>query len=429
MNLEKAKTFILTLLVLFSVFLTWMIWNNQPNYDWLNLKDLDNIAIAKEKKVSDVVLPVKILYHENSLTTGTVHDGEISRVMNLLKTWTFDMSSSRLLPKKDLYGLMSGKNRIELDFPNPVPFSVYQNVLNFANKKIPNGNFDHIVVELNKGTKNLNHVYFISLVSNKVYEASTDQKAIQVFIAKLNENHDLYKPYEEFSLSGSRKVYLPAGNPVMNQYKYATTEIDIDKFKKALFVDPNFVKRVAGEYTNGISLLRTDESNKVLTYVNPGENIGYSMDPNHLLTRAIDFINQHSGWMDQYQYFEMNEKENKVVFRLFKDGYPVFNNDGMAEIQEYQGKNEIYKYVRPYYALSLNLPIKSAAVQLASARNVIAQLQKDPSIQMDKVTDIAAGYRLIKEEGNEGIVSLKPAWYYCYNGTWRMVGGDEDGLE
>lgn len=50
MSLEKVKTIILTLLVLLSLLLTWLIWNNQPNYDWLNLKDLDNIAIAKEKR-------------------------------------------------------------------------------------------------------------------------------------------------------------------------------------------------------------------------------------------------------------------------------------------------------------------------------------------------------------------------------------------
>ncbi|AWP38693.1 hypothetical protein DXF96_05365 [Heyndrickxia coagulans] len=427
MSLEKAKTIILTLLVLLSLLLTWLIWNNQPNYDLLNLKDLDNIAIAKEKKVPGIILPDKILYHENDGTTGTVHDGEISRVMNLLRTWTFDMSSSRLLQKKDLYNLMYGKNRIELDFPAPVPFSVYQSVLNFANKKVPDADFDHIVIELNKGTKNLNHVYFISTASNKVYEASTDQKSIQVFISKLNDNKSLYKPYTAFALSGPRRIYLPAGNPVVNQYKYATTDIEIDKFKKALFADPNFVKKVAGEYTNGISLLRTDESNKVLTFVNPGEDIGYSSDPNHLLTRAIDFINQHSGWTDQYQYFEINERENEVTFRLFKDGYPVFNDDGMAEIREYLGKSEIYKYVRPYFNLSLNLTLKPAAVKLPPAQDVIAGLQTNPSVQMNKVRDIAVGYRLQKD--SDDILSLQPAWYYCEDGIWKMAGGDEDGLE
>lgn len=173
--------------------------------------------------------------------------------------------------------------------------------------------------------------------------------------------------------------------------------------------------------------MRTDESNKVLTFVNPGEDIGYSSDPNHLLTRAIDFINQHSGWTDQYQYFEINERENEVTFRLFKDGYPVFNDDGMAEIREYLGRSEIYKYVRPYFNLSLNLPLKPAAVKLPPAQDVIAGLQTNPSVQMNKVRDIAVGYRLQKD--SDDILSLQPAWYYCYNGVWKMAGGDEDGLE
>ncbi|WP_018663439.1 YycH family regulatory protein [Heyndrickxia acidiproducens] len=429
MSLEKVKTLLLTILVIVSVLLTWLIWNNQPNYDWLNLKDLDNISIAKEKKVSEVVLPVKVLYHENNATVGTVHEGEISRVMKILQNWNFDVSNTKMLPKNNLYALMSGPNRIELDFPNPVPFSVYRNVFNFTNKKMPNANFDHIVLELKTGTKNSNHVYFISLETNQVFEASIDQKETQYLIKKLKDNQDLYKPYSAFPLAGNRKIYLPDASPVVNRYKYATTDIDIDKFKKALFRDPNFVKKVTDEYTNGNSLLKTDDDNQVFSFVNPGEDMSYGIMNNHLLMRAIDFINQHSGWTDHFQYFEMNEKKNEVTFKLFKNGYPVFNSDGMADIQEFWGGNEIYKYTRPYFLLSLNLPIKPAKVELDPAKQVVSRLQNDTSINMNKVEEITIGYHLSKDGNGEGILSFQPAWYYCYNGTWKKVGGDGNGLE
>ncbi|MCM3024137.1 YycH family regulatory protein [Heyndrickxia ginsengihumi] len=430
MKLETIKTTILSVLVCLSIFLTWLIWNNQPSYEWLNLNDLSNISISKEKKVSQIVLPDKSVYHQNNMAYGTVQNGEVNRIMKELESWNFDIISTKRLSHNEINYLMMSNQRLVLEFPDDIPFNVYQNVFHFTNKKIPNANFDHIVVELKKGSKLVNRIYFISSKTNKVFEASTDQKKIQVFLTHLNQNLDVYDPYAAYTIKNNKKVFLPTNTPVMNQYNYAITDIEIDKFKKVLFRDPSFVKKVADEYTNGTSLLRTDDDHKVFSFVNPAENNELNHVDDHLFMKSIDFINQHSGWTDQFQYFEMNEKEHEVTFRLFKDGYPVFNEDGMADIQEYWGENEIYKYVRPYYLLSVDLPMKSNTVKLKSATQVISELKNDSSINMNNVEDIALGYSLKKDGDSSDILSFKPAWYYCYNGVWKVLGGgDKDGLE
>lgn len=133
----------------------------------------------------------------------------------------------------------------------------------------------------------------------------------------------------------------------------------------------------------------------------------------------------------------MSETEQRVVFRLFVNGYPAFNEYGMTEIEQIWGKEEIYSYERPYFSLASVLPSEGSLKTLASGREVLNQLKSKDNIDFKNVEDITIGYKLNKSLDSKlvTLVTLEPTWYYRIGNKWFIVpfegdaGGDQSGLE
>ena len=131
----------------------------------------------------------------------------------------------------------------------------------------------------------------------------------------------------------------------------------------------------------------------------------------------------------------MSENEQRVVFRLFVNGYPAFNESGMTEIEQIWGKEEIYSYERPYFSLASVLPSDESVETLPSGREVLNQLKSKDNIDFKSVEDISIGYKLNKSLDSKlvTLVTLEPTWYYRIGDKWFIVpgdtGGDQSGLE
>ena len=132
----------------------------------------------------------------------------------------------------------------------------------------------------------------------------------------------------------------------------------------------------------------------------------------------------------------MDEDSREIAFRLYIDSLPVFNENGMAEIRVEYGTQAVKKYVRPYFNL-VEDPLDEQIVTLPSADEALKLFKSDMGKQYDanKLTNMTVGYKLIQDD-NSGttLFSLKPTWYYQYNGEWinlsdKNVGGIMDGLE
>jgi len=249
--------------------------------------------------------------------------------------------------------------------------------------------------------------------------------------------YDEYKGFELKSQDGPKRVmYLPIEKQNMLGYTYFAEYINPDQFKNALFRDPAKVRRDSTQngvqFTDDRSVMNVDYSTNMIDYINPGQETITQTNNNNrdLLKRSIDFVNEHEGWTDSYRYFDMGIFERKVVFRLFSNNYPVFNEQGMTEISQYWGSEEILKYKRPYF---LKHPFGvSTNTTLPSGEYVFNTLLEDPGFKQDMLESILVGYRLFKTSSNTEteVLTLEPSWYYLYAGSWiRFERGDMSGLE
>ncbi|MGW6380071.1 YycH family regulatory protein [Peribacillus butanolivorans] len=445
MNFERAKSIILIILVGTSIFLTWSIWTYEPEYDQFDQSD-DLIRIKSDVQiVSDVIKPVSILFHSNGQHFQTSDPVEIDKMEKEFSQWSFtgvkELSMKRLQRKFDDFVHEEGS--MEIEFSDDVPISLYKTVLDISDKELPSFSFDRIIIKQKGISGNESAVYFVSYEQEKIYQSMVSSKRLKDFMDDFyKDSHKKYPEYTAQTINSKRTLFVPENSIKINRFQYYIDTFDIGNLKDALFNYPKYVRQdsvsVGEEYTDGTRLMTINKENYIISYINPAQKRKLFDSSSDLLGKSIDFINDHAGWEDSnYRFAYISENEQRVVFRLFVNGYPAFNEYGMTEIEQIWGKEEIYSYERPYFTLASVLPSEGSVKTLPNGREVLNQLKSKENIDFKSVEDISVGYKLNKSLDSKlvTLVTLDPTWYYRIGDKWFIVpfdedsGGDQSGLE
>ncbi|MBS4201327.1 hypothetical protein KHA93_16950 [Bacillus sp. FJAT-49732] len=436
MKYETVKSIVLTVLVAFSALLTWNLWTYQPKYEFPNNKYVHEISIADTRDVSQLIKPLQVLYHIDDGHYGTVLEEDINNLLKEMSKWNFyNIGSARILEPYQIEQRTTANNTIDIIYPGVVPFELYKGVLHFEADVLPNASFDRIVINLDKNTKSSATVSFISTNEGRVYDSNVNPDKVASLLIESKRKKNVFDEYKAFELRGqdgpNRTIYLPIEEQEVEWFKYRIEYTNPDKFKNALFRDPKKVRRDdilpnEEQYTDDRSVMNVDSSTNIIDYINPGQETvtGTPSINSNVLKRSIDFVNEHGGWTDNYRYFDMSVFEKKTVFQLFLQNYPVFNEQGMANILQLWSNEEIFQYKRPYFSKQLEIPPRKTKV-LPSGESVLNSLLKEPDFKPDMLESILVGYRLSKDSENTEIIDLKPSWYYLYGGSWIRFDQDE----
>jgi regulatory protein YycH of two-component signal transduction system YycFG len=439
MRYENIKSAMLTILVLLSAIMTWNLWTYQPNHEMLKQSNyVQEVEIGAKKDIKKIVRPDQMIYHVKEEHYGTTDTGHIDKVMKEMSNWVFFDVQDYTGKIENFNATVHGAGNVEIIFPGEVPIEIYKGVLNIEKKKLPSFHFDRIVINSENAQKDNGVVYFVSSKNRQVYASHITPSNLSNFSRDFYKNADQLPRYFPLETE-KRTLFLPEQEKVMNKYKNLPHNLSSDKFKEALFTDPSKVKKSpvqdGEEYTDGTSKMNVVYDENLLLYVNPTEESDYTARPGDLLKRSIDFINEHGGWTDAYRYVYMDELNQEVDFRLYSpEGYPVFNREGMSEIIQEWGRNEITKYFRPNFELGYDLRTETTEVTMPSGREVLDFLQKREGFKIDLLEELSLGYRMEKDSDEQRLIVLEPTWFYRYNKTWEQVtmedlGGLKRGLE
>ncbi|GIN40060.1 MULTISPECIES: YycH family regulatory protein [Heyndrickxia] len=440
MKYETMKTVILVFLVGVSIYLTWTLWTFQVNYEEINNSEPVK-EVVEPKEVKEIVQPNKLVFHENDHYVGTTNETEINRVMDEIAAWKFyDIGEAKAYRSNDINKVLNGPNKLIIEFPDLVPFELYKGVLRVSDREIPNEEFDILVIDLSNPSQKVATAYFINTKgnANKVFSGSASYSSLQAFVNKIKNKNESYVPYDSYKVTNGRFLLLPKDSVKLNRNRYYWDKLDgdiIERYKNALFPDPKVVeKSLDGNnvgYNDGTSFLNAKTDLGTISFINPGEITGNYHNGKDLIKRSIDFVNQNGGWNDDFRYFSKNQEKNQVIFRLFMNGIPVFNNNHLAEIVQSWGESQIYEYERPYIdEMGSLLMTDYQEVQLPSASSVLESLLKDDKIDHKKIENILVGYQLDYDSVNK-ILLFEPTWYYQYDGKWQPwdIKGEKYGLE
>ncbi|MFE5799004.1 YycH family regulatory protein [Bacillus thuringiensis] len=411
MSMENFKTIVLINLVVISLFLTFNLWTYVPDSTSMqNAKFVQGNEGTNQTKISDVVRPTSIIVHKDKNHYGSRREADIESIYKPLEVGELHEFREISITKDDFLSYVHGEGKIELVFPTDIPFDAVKSMFNMKEKSTDKPkHFNRILLDPSRSKDQEIKINFVSDGDNfKIYEAKLSGVYLKDIVNAQNQFIVSAKPYFDYQLNDMKKLFLPDGTTELNNITYISSNLAVDTFKNALFSDPRYLSPITEiskeTFTDGIRSMEIENDRHMLKYKNSSVLTEKTIDNLMLLQKSFEFVSGHSGSLDSYRLDYMNKGE--TVFRLHEDGYSVFNTDGLAELRQKWGSEEVMEYERPL--LSLNTKGIEQKVTLPSGHVVIASLENNPEIKKQVIKDIGIGYKL-SLDGQ--VVRLQPIWY------------------
>ncbi|MGA5659752.1 YycH family regulatory protein [Bacillus bombysepticus] len=411
MSMENFKTIVLINLVVISLFLTFNLWTYVPDSTSMqNAKFVQGNEGMNQTKISDVVRPTSIIVHKDKNHYGSKREADIESIYKPLEVGEIHGFREISITKGDFLSYVHGEGKVELVFPTDIPFDAVKSMFNMKEKSTDKPkHFNRILLDPSRSKDQEIKINFVSDGDNfKIYEAKLSGLYLKDIVNAQNQFIVSAKPYFDYQLNDMKKLFLPDGTTELSNITYISSNLAVDTFKNALFSDPRYLSPITEmskeTFTDGIRSMEIENDRHMLKYKNSSVLTEKTIDNLMLLQKSFEFVSGHSGSLDSYRLDYMNKGE--TVFRLNEDGYPVFNADGLAELRQVWGSEEVMEYERPL--LSLNTKGIEQKVTLPSGHVVIASLENNPEIKKQVIKDIGIGYKL-SLDGQ--VVRLQPIWY------------------
>ena len=411
MSMENFKTIVLINLVVISLFLTFNLWTYVPDSTSMqNAKFVQGNEGMNQTKISDVVRPTSIIVHKDKNHYGSRREADIESIYKPLEVGELHDFKEISITKGDFLSYVHGEGKVELVFPTDIPFDAVKSMFNMKEKSTDKPkHFNRILLDPSRSKDQEIKINFVSDGDNfKIYEAKLSGLYLKDIVNAQNQFIVSAKPYFDYQLNDMKKLFLPDGTTELSNITYISSNLAVDTFKNALFSDPRYLSPITEmskeTFTDGIRSMEIENDRHMLKYKNSSVLTEKTIDNLMLLQKSFEFVSGHSGSLDSYRLDYMNKGE--TVFRLNEDGYSVFNEDGLAELRQIWGSEEVMEYERPL--LSLNTKGIEQKVTLPSGHVVIASLENNPEIKKQVIKDIGIGYKL-SLDGQ--VVRLQPIWY------------------
>lgn len=442
--IEVIKTLTLVVLIGLSLVFTFLIMNAAP-YDTIGRQATVDISIAESperKDIDTLVKPYKMNFNFKEGLTGTTDDKQIEYMLNVLKKWR--ITNPELVhgsfSEEKLHEFMHRTNQLVFYYPDEIPLSVYETVLNIENPNIPETSFNIIIAEWNL-TNSMLEIHFISQLNNLHYKSAVKIFDLQSFLREVVNVGRSYDEYVEIAVTDQKKIRVSAGEVSLYKKTFFPNErdeINPTRFRSALFSDPNAVRistpsKYREDFQDNHALMSVDTRKKQLQFVHPLVESREIAIPSELLEDTIDFVNEHGGWTDEYRFSKMNFRTRYVSFKLYVSGIPVLGGNTATEIEQVWGEDAVYQYKRPYYMLGETLPSETEMVVLPPGVDVAEALMASPKVDFHTIKEIIPAYYM-KHDVDLNIFVLEPSWFYLQNDKWvrfspDQLGGEWIGLE
>ena len=423
---EPIKSIILTFLVLLSISLTLIIWSYEPDYDFLEEPDVQQVTIGAEKSLRDIVRPYKVLFAENETLHGTVSVTGLDQSMDLLAS--LDIGNIRVAQdnatSESINKLLNEEEQIVLFFNTTVPLETLNLVLNFNQNNVENVQFDRIIMN----TKNLANTQtielrFINTKSSVIYRAAATVAHENFFRDRIQKLVKNSFEYSEFERPNDLSLYLPKNNTDVVQFTYFIDEISQELLTDAFFTDASILqKTIEGNlenYNDGMSSMKFDTALKTMNYVNGSAENPHVEPAAKLLNETYNFVNDHGGFNADFRLNAIDTSQQQVEYQLFFQGHPVYSTTTLTRIYTVLGDSKLFRYRRPYYELETDITSEKTIKELANGEHVFEYLKLQIA-NFNSVDDLVIGYLLVQDQ-NTRLFVLEPNWFAISDNSWTRI--------
>src|SRR5690625_1450285 len=421
MNYETIKTFILIVLVGISFFLTFVLWSYQPNYeDFYDTSYVNEVDIGgTEKTKSDLIKPDKVVFRNAEKAQSFINPTDRQAFYKDLTSWVLnDYEESESEGRPDENELF-----IEIIFPSAIPASLLTNLFNFYDEiDLPNWSFNRMFITFDE-ERHILKLTILSVDNRKQISAKIEQS--EIYDEVLDYMNDTEQLHENVIFgSADTPIYLPKEKVKLSKKTLVATNIDPDLFINALFSNPSLVKPNIREayFTDGQRGMKIVQEGLHLEFINPIQSTHEVLEPIELMEKSVSNINEHKGWTNEYLFEGIIKTSNYIRYRLYYEGYPVFNYHSLSVIEQKWREQELHEYNRPLIKIG-NL-LNTQDVELPSDQEVVNVLMNGHQMKLENINDIRVGYYLNYIEDAHSL-TLEPSWYILYQDNWIKFNQDD----
>ncbi|WP_100400479.1 YycH family regulatory protein [Bacillus sp. FJAT-44742] len=444
--IERVKSGLLTILVIISLFLTWLMWTYQPDYDLLQgTEPIESDPYGEELNYDEVVWPERMILHTQ--LGSTMVDGQeslfVSFYENLLDAGFEELSVSTSVDTENLYDVESG---IELIFPAPIPSEVLGELFEFEEDEpyLTVGSADRFLFTHDEENEEV-LAHLISYEEDLVIEASTTLSVSDFENQYLNRAGSYPEVFAHHVNEGNEEIprlhYLPENPLTYPHVQYTSVELQAEPFIDYLFSDPTYVKHYRQEngtesFTDGNRMMNLTRNGRYLNYINPVFSDHGTASQQHVVNTSFDFINSHGGWTDQYHLYSWSQDadQDESRFRLIIEGVPVFESNGVNRTSLFVTRSgtQTSRYSRPMYDIDVEEePIESTPYELPAGQEVLDYIDQHTPFSEEEIENIRVGYQM---DRHNLVLAFEPMWFVKYRDSWYPLEinnseGEEHGLE
>src|SRR5699024_3401299 len=145
--------------------------------------------------------------------------------------------------------------------------------------------------------------------------------------------------------------YIPKNPVELDSKTLVASQIEPEEFIDALFTNPNLVTPNMREayFTDGQRGMRVLQDGRRLEFINPIQASTGDAHPTatQLFEQSVTNINDHKGWTNNYIFDELNLPASNITYRLYYDGYPIFNDYSLSVMKQSWKDQVLFEYERP----------------------------------------------------------------------------------
>ncbi len=424
MKFETFKSLVLIGLVGLSLLLTFSVWNYQPDYptsqntDPAYIPEIDAGGEVETKR--GVVIPTRGIFHIEEEYYGFDQPSKLMDLYKNVQHWSLAEYVERADEEIDL-----AKPYFEMVYPEMFPIEMVKSLFTLADDiELPNWNFERVLIALEEEHEAI-RIYFPSHDERHHIRFTVYEEEAYVMIADILQERDHLVEYIMHH-EGHTPLYLPKDPTELSYRTIAVDRIEPPIFVDALFQNPSIVVTPNfGEsyFIDGQRDMRVTENGHRLEFINPLQNTTDRMSLVEILEQSLASINDHKGWTADFHVQTIDKSNNRIVYQMHYEGYPVYHEGGLTIIEQQWRNQYLYKYNRPLFRLLS--PFSGGLVLLPSGNEVIYFLEHISNYEIEKVSDIQIGYFVADIDEESRSIRLEPAWFMLYNDRWQQIRMDD----
>lgn len=418
--METFNTILLIILVALSLVLTAYVWTFQPNSlksEGIGTEEPKTLA-GVEKQLADVVRPSHTYVNKNDNHFVFYSKTNEQTFLNGLSEWNLTD-----IERKDLPELPD--TSIELVYPVAVSFSQLNNLFQVegaenVTNRLGNGGFTRIYLSPNEnGSTGL--VFLNEHQENPLENVVTATVTNSIDEILNNEYLTAAVPLSE--TNAWNQIYLPEKINVSDSIVRSET-ISRNAFADIYMEDPSIQGSDQYIDTNRLESVQFSNSGQFASYSysNPSSSSIGTVTRADQLQAAISTINSHKGWTNDFSLYAVSgEGSYTFQFRMVRNGYPVFQANGLSlmSIRMQNNLPDPVSYDRTL--LNIGTTGNSEGNYSLESKEVQDWIEDNQYSRRD-IDDVVIGYKLEEYEESEIFkYHMKPCWYVKYQGNWLEV--------